>query len=168
MDLAAAGAGVLVCAVEGVADVLVAVGALGRLNPEAAGPFVLAFGAATEERTLLTLRAAPFVTVAPGLAGVFDITEERTRGAATTDERGDTVDGGGWEGAGLSSISETAVGLMNIPQPGAHVKYLSPWTEPSFFPVASSSSTPIQSPGAKLAAPTKRITALRPSGSEIT
>lgn len=93
MDLVI-GAGVLDLAVGGVVVELIEVGgALGLLIPKAGAPLGLGFGA-TEVRTLLTLRAAPFVTVVVGLTGLLDGAEERTRGAATTDERGDTTGGG--------------------------------------------------------------------------
>lgn len=66
-----------------------------------------------------------------------------------------------------SRTCRTPDGLKNIPYPCAHWKYLSPLTEPSFFPVASSSSTPTQSPVWKCVIPTKRTIATRPSLSSI-
>jgi hypothetical protein len=56
---------------------------------------------------------------------------------------GDRAAGGG---AGSSITLTTPVGLMKSPCPAGQSKYLSPCTEPSFLPVASSSSTPIHSP----------------------
>ena len=52
-----------------------------------------------------------------------------------------------------SSTILRAEGLMNMPCPGGQSKYLCPCTAPSFFPDASSSSIPIQSPGAKWVLP---------------
>lgn len=43
----------------------------------------------------------------------------------------------------------TEEGLTNNPLPGLHSKYLTPSKLPSFLPVSSSSSTPIQVPGYK-------------------
>ena len=82
-----------------------------------------------------------------------------------------------WTPAGLLSpttplstaltIRCTPAGLKNMPYPCSHSKYLCPLTEPSFLPVASSSSTPTQSPVWKVVVPTKRTVAIRPSFSSI-
>lgn len=69
---------------------------------------------------------------------------------------------------GCSSTLTTAAGLTNIPKPCSQSKYRSPWTDPSFLPVGSPSSTPIQSPGAKLVLPMKRMIAFRPSDKQTT
>src|SRR6202012_1742322 len=66
-----------------------------------------------------------------------------------------------------SSTWRTPAGRKNIPYPCSHWKYRSPLTEPSFFPVASSSSTPTHSPVWKDVVPTKRTIAIRPSLSSI-
>lgn len=65
-------------------------------------------------------------------------------------------------GAGSSTL-ETR--WRNIPWSGSQSKYRLPWTEPSFFPEASSSSTPIQSPSRNRVSPTNRTVAMRPSPS---
>ena len=67
-------------------------------------------------------------------------------------------------GVGWSMMVAT-LGLMNIPYPCGQAKYRWPWTSPSFFPVASSSSTPTHSPVAKWVLPAKRTVAVRPSES---
>lgn len=54
-----------------------------------------------------------------------------------------------------------------MPYCGALSKYLTPLTDPSFFPDASSSSTPTQSPVWNCVAPTKRTVPIRPSLSSI-
>lgn len=64
---------------------------------------------------------------------------------------------------GCGRTAPTAVGRMNMPYPWSHSKYLSPWTAPSFLPVASVNSTPIQSPTAKLVVPMNRTVPCRPS-----
>lgn len=66
-----------------------------------------------------------------------------------------------------STTCRTPAGLRNMPYPSSHSKYLSPLTEPSFLPVGSSSSTPIQSPVWKDVEPTKRTVATRPSFNSI-
>lgn len=53
-------------------------------------------------------------------------------------------------------------GLMNMPWPGGQSKYRCPCTAPSFFPEASSSSIPIQSPRAKWVLPTNCTVAVTP------
>lgn len=53
-------------------------------------------------------------------------------------------------GVGFSSVLAIPGALTNMPCPGSHWKYRCPCTVPSFLPVASSRTTPIQSPGAKL------------------
>lgn len=60
---------------------------------------------------------------------------------ALTGERGACGAGGA-----SSTTLTTPVGRINRPNPGSQSKYRSPCTEPSFLPVASSSSTPTQSP----------------------
>ena len=70
-------------------------------------------------------------------------------------------------GLASSSTCRTPAGRRNMPCPWAHWKYRSPLTEPSFFPVASSSSTPTQSPVWKDVVPTNRTVATRPSLSSI-
>lgn len=61
-----------------------------------------------------------------------------------------------------SSIIVRTVGLVNMPCPDGQSKYRCPCTAPSFFPEASSSSIPIQSPGAKWVLPTYCTVALTP------
>ncbi len=61
-----------------------------------------------------------------------------------------------------SSMILGTEGLMNMPCPGGQSKYRCPCTAPSFFPEASSSSIPIQSPGAKWVLPTNCTVALTP------
>lgn len=77
---------------------------------------------------------------------------------------------GGCLGArvGCSMTVTTTAGRTNMPKPGSQSKYRSPWTVPSFFPVGSSNSTPIQSPSAKWVAPTYRTVAWRPSDNVTT
>ena len=70
-------------------------------------------------------------------------------------------------GFASSTTSRTPLGRRNMPCPCSQSKYRSPLTEPSFFPVASSSSTPTQSPVWKCVVPTKRTVATRPSLSSI-
>lgn len=72
------------------------------------------------------------------------------------------LSGSGW------TILPTTVGRTNMPCPGSQSKYRSPWTAPSFLPVASSNSRPIHCPSAKWVVPMKRTVACRPSGSSIT
>ena len=67
--------------------------------------------------------------------------------------------------AGFGVDSSTILGtegLMNMPCPGGQSKYRCPCTAPSFFPEASSSSIPIQSPGAKWVLPMNCTVALTP------
>ncbi len=49
-------------------------------------------------------------------------------------------------------------GRTNMPCPGAHSKYLCPWTVPSFLPLSSSSSIPIHCPVEKCVGPINRTT----------
>lgn len=66
-------------------------------------------------------------------------------------------------GVGVDSSTTLATeGLTNIPWPSGHSKYRCPCTAPSFLPEASSSSIPIQSPGAKRVLPTNCTVALTP------
>lgn len=55
----------------------------------------------------------------------------------------------GGSGTGSSRTLTMAAGLQNMPCAASQWKYRSPWTEPSFLPDASPSSTPIQAPGEK-------------------
>ena len=50
-----------------------------------------------------------------------------------------------------------------MPCSGAQAKYRSPFTLPSFLPLASSSSMPTHRPAAKAVSPTKRTVPLSPS-----
>lgn len=90
---------------------------------------------------LLTTAGAPGLAAA-GLAGAF--------------------------GLGSCRMRATPMFRKNMPWPGLQSKYRSPWTEPSFLPVASSNSTPTQRPSAKEVSPMKRITPTRPSLSSTT
>ena len=59
--------------------------------------------------------------------------------------------------AGLS-----AVFLVKIPAPSIHVKYLFPWTLPSFLPLVSLSSTPTHSPAPNAVGPLYRTIPITP------
>lgn len=56
---------------------------------------------------------------------------------------------------------------QKMPYPAAHSKYRFPWTEPSFLPLCSSSSTPTHSPVWKDVVPTNRTVPMRVSLSSI-
>ena len=47
--------------------------------------------------------------------------------------------------------------LQNTPRLASHWKYLTPFTDPSFLPIISSSTTPAQSPGANCVSPRNAI-----------
>ena len=68
---------------------------------------------------------------------------------------------------GRLTMRLTPAARRNMPWLASQSKYRSPLTEPSFFPVPSSSSTPTHSPGANPVAPRNRTTACRPSLSSI-
>lgn len=92
----------------------------------------------------LTLWRGALVLVATTLEG-----RDRASGGPiglplAADLAGDFV--GDLGGGGCSTILTTPVGRKNMPCPGSQSKYLSPCTEPSFLPVASSNSTPTHSP----------------------
>ena len=57
--------------------------------------------------------------------------------------------GAGFGTAAGCSVIRTAGGRRNMPLPISQSKYRSPCMLPSFLPLSSSSSTPIQSPAAK-------------------
>ncbi len=73
--------------------------------------------------------------------------------------------GGRGGSARLDGSTATVAGRTNMPCAGAHSKYRSPCTIPSFFPVGASSSTPTHDPRAKCVSPTYRTMACRPSWS---
>lgn len=52
-----------------------------------------------------------------------------------------------------STTRRTPLDRKNMPWLGSQLKYRSPFTEPSFLPEPSCSSTPIQLPGAKAVSP---------------
>ena len=112
------------------------------------GAFKLRRLASPESKPAPAGRAAPGANKLLGRAGFF------TAGFAAA--------GGG--GGGAWAMMVMVLGRTNIPYPMAQSKYRSSLTLPSFFPVGSSSSTPIQSPGAKSVWPKKRMRPLRPSG----
>ncbi len=59
---------------------------------------------------------------------------------------------------GRSVIWTIDSGLMNMPKSGSQSKYLSPLTDPSFFPLSSKSSSPTHAPFANEAVPMYRMT----------
>lgn len=65
-------------------------------------------------------------------------------------------------GASCNTLA-TPDARQKMPYPAAHSKYRFPWTEPSFFPLCSSSSTPIHSPVWKEVVPTNRTVPMRVS-----
>lgn len=69
-------------------------------------------------------------------------------------------------GASCNTLA-TPDGRQKMPYPAAHSKYRFPWTEPSFFPLCSSSSTPTQSPVWNDVVPTYRTVPTRVSLSSI-
>lgn len=64
---------------------------------------------------------------------------------------------------GCSRTCAIPVERQKMPYNGAHLKYRCPWTEPSFFPDGSSSSTPTQSPVWKEVVPMNRMKPMRSS-----
>lgn len=56
-------------------------------------------------------------------------------------------------GVGWSMMRAIADGRRNMPRPARQLKYRCPCTDPSFLPLSSSSSTPIQSPAANCVLP---------------
>lgn len=61
-----------------------------------------------------------------------------------------------------------ADGRTNMPNPGSHVKYRTPFTSPSFLPVASVNSMPTHCPSENSVVPRKRMVASRPSVTVMT
>lgn len=54
-----------------------------------------------------------------------------------------------------NAVLDSFEGRVNIPRPSSHWKYRTPATEPSFFPIGSSSTMPAHWPGANCVPPTK-------------
>lgn len=53
-----------------------------------------------------------------------------------------------------SGVLDSFEGLVKIPFPSSHWKYRTPATDPSFFPIGSSSTMPAHCPGANCVLPT--------------
>lgn len=68
------------------------------------------------------------------------------------------VSEGGW-----SRVLVRVSGRTNMPRCGGQTKYLWPWTVPSFLPLSSSSSMPIQWPVEKCVVPVNRTIPCLPS-----
>ncbi len=64
---------------------------------------------------------------------------------------------------GCSRVLVSVSGRTNMPRRGGQSKYLWPWTVPSFLPLSSSSSMPIQWPVEKCVVPTNRTIPCLPS-----
>lgn len=107
------------------------------------------------------------VTTGAGV-GVAATAGAETTGAAATGA-GVGVGAGAGVGVGAATAGAAAgaltgaggamtilAGLTNIPQLSSQLKYCLPLTNPLFLPLASSSSTPIQTPFANSVSPTKR------------
>ena len=69
----------------------------------------------------------------------------------------------GGAGSGVAAMTLTWLGRTKTPYWGLQVKYLTPWTVPSFFPLGSESSIPTHLPGEKEVAP-QNLTMPRPAG----
>lgn len=64
---------------------------------------------------------------------------------------------------GSSMTQLTPLGRQKMPYGAVQSKYRLPWTDPSFFPDGSSSTTPTHCPSANAVVPTKRTVPNRPS-----